>query len=335
MKLAIIGAGNWGQNLVRNFYELLGDDLVYVCDKDNRVLEWVKRTYPGVKTTDDYKKILKNNRIDSVVIATPSSTHYSFAKESLLCGKNVFVEKPVATRSSEAAELVELSEKRSLTLMVGHLMLYHPAVRMVKNLIDAGELGRVFYMYSRRLNLGVIRKNENALWNFAPHDVSVSLFLLNSFPERVWTIGKDYIQEGIEDIAFVVLEFPGNIISHIHVSWLDPHRRRELTVVGSKKMVVFNDVANVEKIRIYDKGVNYPISYQSYGDSLTIRIGDIYSPKVEMKEPLKEECRHFIECVKEGKRPLSDGNEALDVVRILEAAQESLKSHGKAVHIKR
>lgn len=334
MKLAIIGAGNWGQNLIRNFYELLGEDLVYICDRDNDALKRIKKIYPRLRTINDYKIILRNRKIDSVAIATPSSTHYMIAKEFLISGRNVFVEKPMATRSVDAIELVNLSERKNLILMVGHLMLYHPAVRRVKGLIDEGELGRIFYMYSRRLNLGVIRKNENAIWNFAPHDISVSLFLLNSTPERVWAIGKDYIQENVEDIAFIVLEFPGNIISHIHVSWLDPHRRRELTVVGSKKMVVFNDVANVEKIRIFDRGVDYPISYQSYGDSLTLRIGDIYSPKVEMKEPLREECKHFIECVEKGEKPLSDGYEGLRVVRILEAAQESLKLHGKAVQIK-
>lgn len=331
--LGVIGAGYWGPNLVRNFASLPQCRVEVVCDRDQQSLDHLRHLYPQLSFSLDWKETLNSSKIQAVVVATPTSTHYEIALEALTKGKDVFVEKPLASTVAQAEELSAEAEKRGQILMVGHLMLYHPALVRLRELIQEGELGETLYLYSRRVNLGKIRKNENALLSFAPHDISAALYLLGSEPIEVSAGGEAYIQPEVEDVVFLNMVFPNRVMAHIHVSWLDPHKRRELTVVGSKKMAVFDDVSTTEPIRVYDKGVLEPGTYVSYGDSLGIRSGDIWIPKVEMQEPLRLECLHFLNCVQERKRPLTDGHHGIQVVRVLEKAQTSLKRKGVRVAV--
>ena len=331
--LGVIGAGYWGPNLVRNFATLPQCQVSVVCDQDRQALDRLRPFYPQIRFVSDWREVLGSHEIEAVVIATPTSTHYEIALEALRSDKDVFVEKPLASTVAEAEELSAEAEQRGKVLMVGHLMVYHPALVRLKALIQEKELGEVLYLYSRRVNLGKIRKNENALLSFAPHDISTVLYLLESEPVEVWARGEAYIQPGVEDVVFVNITFPTKVMAQIHVSWLDPHKRRELTVVGSKKMAVFNDVSTTEPVRVYDKGVLEPGTYVSYGDSLGIRSGDIWIPKVEMQEPLRLECLHFLSCVEQRTRPLTDGRHGIQVVRVLEKAQMSLKRKGVPVAV--
>lgn len=329
--LGVIGAGYWGPNLVRNFATLPQCELRIVCDQDRQTLDRLKPFYPQLSFSSDIGEVLNSPRIQAVVIATPTATHHKIALEALRKDKDVFVEKPLASTVAEAEELSVEADRRGRVLMVGHLMLFHPAMVRLKELIRSGELGEIFYLYFRRVNLGKIRKNENALVSFAPHDISAAMYLLDSPAAEVSARGEAYIQPGVEDVVFLSLSFANKAMAHIHVSWLDPHKRRELTVVGSKKMAVFDDISTTEPIRVYDKGVLEPGTYVSYGDSLGIRSGDIWIPKVEMQEPLKLECLHFLDCVRDRKRPLTDGRHGIQVVRVLEKAQLSLKRKGVPV----
>jgi predicted dehydrogenase len=331
--VAVIGAGYWGPNLVRNFATLPQCQLKVVCDQDRQVLDRLRPLYPQLYLSLDWREVLSWPEIQAVVIASPTSTHYEMALEALKKGKDVFVEKPLASTVAEAEKLSAEAERRDRILMVGHLMLFHPALARLKELIDQGELGEIFYLYFRRVNLGKIRKNENALLSFAPHDISMALYLLGAEPTEVWARGEAYVQPDVEDVVFLNMNFPGKVMAHIHVSWLDPHKRRELTVVGSKKMAVFNDISTTEPIRVYDKGILEPGTYVSYGDSLGIRIGDIWIPRVDMQEPLRLQCLHFLECVEKRKQPLTDGRHGIQVVRVLEKAQQSLKRKGVPIRL--
>ncbi|MBI4639859.1 MAG: Gfo/Idh/MocA family oxidoreductase [Candidatus Tectomicrobia bacterium] len=332
VNVGIIGAGNWGRNLVRNFSQLKEAELRSICDIDPQILQNMKALYPDVTTTSLYQDLLENEEIEAVVIATIAKEHYGLAKKALLADKDLFVEKPMTLSLEEAEELVELAEERKRILMVGHLLKYHPAVTMVKQLIERGELGEIYYLYSQRLNLGQIRRDENSLWSFAPHDISVILYLLDDEPIRVNATGGYYIQKGIEDVTFLNLHFRDRKMAQIHVSWLDPHRVRKLTVVGSKKMVVFDDVEAMEKVKIFDKGVGLS-AFPSYEEVATLRFGDIYIPRVDMTEPLRLECQHFLDCVRERKVPRSDGRDGLRVIKVLEAAQLSLEGRGVPVDL--
>lgn len=333
ISLAVIGTGYWGPNLVRNFASLPQCRVEVVCDQDQKSLDHLRQIYPQISFSLDWKEVLNSPKIQAVVVATPTATHHRIALEALRKDKDVFVEKPLASTVAEAEELSNEADRRGKTLMVGHLMLFHPAMVWLKEFIQAGELGKILYLYFRRVNLGKIRKNENALISFAPHDISAALYLLDSQPAEVSARGEAYIQPEVEDVVFLSLSFANKVMAHIHVSWLDPHKRRELTVVGSKKMAVFDDVSTAEPIRVYDKGVLEPGTYVSYGDSLGIRSGDIWIPRVNMQEPLRIECLHFLSCVQHRRRPLTDGPHGIQVVRVLEKAQFSLKSKGTPVAV--
>ncbi|MBN1694213.1 Gfo/Idh/MocA family oxidoreductase [candidate division WOR-3 bacterium] len=324
MELSIIGAGNWGINLVRNFSKILGLNSVSVCDLDENRLTLVKSEYAGIKTYRKPGEIIDISQIKAVVISTPAETHYEIAKKALLAGKHVFVEKPLSLEIKEAEELIEIAEKNKLTLMVDHLLVYHPVVCEIKKLIDNGELGSIYYFYSQRLNLGVIRSKENVLWSLGPHDISVFLYLLNDSPVRIEASGGIYVQETqkIEDAVFLHLNFSSGVDAHAHLSWLDPHKVRRLTVVGDKKMIVFDDMEPRNKLAIFDKGVEW-----TEKGGISVRYGDICLPSIRLYEPLKAACEHFIHCIEQGKRPKSDGNSGLEVLKVLKKAQESLEKN--------
>jgi len=327
VRVAVVGAGDWGKNLVRVFRELKEAELAYCCDSDPNRRSMILQNYPKIIVTDAFEDIVAEPSIDAVVVSSSAVSHYPLAKAALEAGKHVFVEKPLALHASHAEELVAIAEKKKLKLMVGHLLLYHPAVTYLKELVQSGELGNVFYIYSQRVNLGKIRHDENALWSLAPHDISVILHLFEELPVSVSARGESYLQSGVPDVVFINMKFPNRRMAQIQVSWLDPHKVRKITVVGSKKMVDFDDTESVEKLRIFDKGVS-GVSYDSYGDSITIRFGDIKIPHISMTEPLRAECQHFIDCILEDKRPLTDGIDGARVVSILETAQRSMDNDG-------
>ena len=289
--------------------------------------------YPGLETTTDLQKIYDRDDYDAVVIATQPESHFSLAREFLLRGKHVFVEKPMVLDLADGEELPRLAKQQRQILMVGHILEYHQAFEKVKQMIADGELGDIYYIYTSRVNLGIIRQTENSLWSFAPHDISIILIFMNREPVRVVSTGQSFIQPGIEDVVFTTLHFADGKMAHIHVSWLDPHKVRKVTVVGAKKMAVIDDMESTEKIRIYDKGVNFTGDYSAYSEYLTLRIGDILIPKIKNAEPLKLECQHFIDCILNNKTPRSDGEDGLRVVRVLNAAQESLKQGGVPVEL--
>ncbi len=333
VKVAVVGVGYWGPNFVRNMDELAGSKLVAVCDTAIDKSEKIKANYPHLEFTDDFDSLLEGDKVDAVVIATGSDSHYELTKKALLKGKHVLVEKPMSLRVSEGEELVKLSEERKLVLLVGHLLRYHNGLIRLKQYMDEGYLGKILYVYTTRVNLGRIRKEESALWSFATHDISVVNFLLDGQPESVTASGQAYVTEGVQDVVFATLHFPKRVMAHLHVSWLDPHKIRKVTVVGDKKMAVLDDMEATEKLRIYDKGVDVTPSYGDYGESLSIRIGDIYIPKISMAEPLKVECQHFLDCIEKGERPLTDGKTGLEVLRVLEAAEQSLTEGSRSVKI--
>ena len=332
INVACVGVGYWGKNLVRNFYGLPGCNLKVCCDLSDDNLATVTANYPGVAVTDQFDTVLKDPSIDAVVIASPAACHYDMVRQALQAGKHVYVEKPLTLNVNHAEKLCSIADETDRVLMVGHLMEYHPAVDKLKELVDSGELGDLYYLYAQRVNLGIIRKDENAFWSLAPHDISIALYLLGEEPDTVSSRGESFLQPGIEDVVFCNLHFPSGAMANIHVSWLDPHRSRQLTLVGSEKMAVFDDVEATEKVRIYDKGVNGN-GYASYGDALTLRFGDITIPRIEMTEPLKTECKHFLNSIATGQTPRSDGQDGLRVVRVLAAAQKSLEAGGEPVRI--
>ncbi len=327
-----VGLGYWGPNVLRNFVTLAECQVKKCCDIDAQQLEKITRKYPLIELTQDYNELVNDPDIEAIVITTSASTHYQLTKKALKADKHVFVEKPITLDIGQAEELIDLAERRRRVLMVGHLLIYHPAVTKLKEYIDGGELGEIRYIYSSRLNLGKIRHDENAMWSFAPHDLSVALYLLGEDPEAVSAQGMTYLQPDVEDVVFMMVRFPHGKVAHLHVSWLDPHKVRCITVVGSKKMAVFDDMESSEKLRIYDKGVDN-LDYSSYGEFLTLRFGNIYIPRIDMKEPLQLECQHFLDCIQNHHRPLSDGLEGLQVLKILDAAQRSLKNDGQLVKI--
>ncbi len=319
-KVGVVGLGYWGPNLARNFDEL--GALAALCDRDEGLRERFAKRYPSARAYSDFDELLADDSVDGVVIATPVPTHYPLARAALAAGKHVLVEKPPAMRGAEMEELVSLAESRSLVLMPGHLLLYHPGVRKLKELVDTGELGDVLCVYGNRQNLGKIRKDENALWSLGVHDLSVILYLLDEEPSEAIAHGRAFLNEGVEDVVFCYLRFPSGRIAHMHLSWLDPHKMRRITVVGREKMVVFDDMELDQKVTIYDKAPESAPT--SYGEWLT-RTGDVFSPKIPNDEPLKLECQKFLELMDGG----GDGTVARDglkVVRTLERLQQALET---------
>jgi len=333
IEIGQVGLGDWGRNLLRNFAGLGRCRVKAACDSNSAVIGKLSESYPGINFIEKYEVLLDDPAIKAVVIATPPALHFEMAEKALEAGKDVFVEKPFVLDPADGLKLVDMADRLGRILMVGHIMLHHPATALLKKYIAGGELGRIYYLYSQRINLGKVRDCENCLWSFAPHDISLILYLLDDMPCRVNTTGASYLQEHIEDVSFMTLHFADGKMAHVHVSWLDPHKERKITIVGSKKMAVFDDTAASEKIWLYDKGVNSRLDYSTYGEYLGLRIGDIVLPRVQGGEPLRAECQHFLDCIINRKTPISDGRDGLRVLAVLQAAQESLEHGGVPVEI--
>jgi predicted dehydrogenase len=319
--IGVAGLGHWGPNLARNFAEL--GSLTWLCDLDDELRATFAKRYPGVHVTGSFDEMLADSEVQGVVIATPVPTHYALAKQALEAGKHVLVEKPPAMRATEIDELLAIANERDLVLMPGHLLLYHPAVRKLKELIDAGELGEVLCIYGNRQNLGIVRTHENALWSLGVHDLSVILYLLGEEPSEAVAYGRDFLTEGVEDVVFCYLRFPSGKIAHMHLSWLDPHKMRKITVVGREKMVVFDDMELERKVTVYEKGPWKRA--ESYGEWQT-RSGDIYIPKIPTDEPLKLECQEFLQLIAGNGDRRKVAEDGARVVRALDRLTVSL--HG-------
>ena len=334
LNVAVAGCGYWGPNLVRNFNSIPECSVKKICDVEKQRLKYLKQLYPAVDTTTDFEHLVDNDEIDAIAIATPVHLHFELAKKSLLAGKHTFIEKPMASSTSECRELIEIAEKKSLTLMVGHTFIYTSTVRKIKEIVKRGDIGDVLYICSRRLNLGLFQKDINVAWDLAPHDISIILYIMDETPKALNCQGKSHINPGIEDVTEMTLDLENGGFAIIQNSWLDPNKVREMTIVGSKMMIVYDDTQPLEKIKIYDKRVEIPPHYDTFAEfHYSYHYGDIYSPYVKQVEPLKVECQHFIDCIKTGSKPDSDGVEGLKVVQVLEAASESLKMGGARVEI--
>src|SRR5213080_4529670 len=324
--MGVIGAGAWGKNHVGTAATLPEAELVAVCDADPKTRERIGRQYPAVHVTADVADLL--SRVDAVVIASPATTHARVALQCVEAGKPCLVEKPFALTTSDAEAVARAAGGRRVPVLAGHLLVYHPAVERLRALVQGGELGRLYYLYGLRVNLGQVRADENALWSFGPHDVSVALYLLGEPPQRVAAQGRSYLQPQVEDVVFLTMEFASGVLAHVQLSWLDPHKERKLTVVGAKKMVVFDDMEPREKLRIYDKGVDRPPEYRSFGESLAIREGDIFIPRIPAVEPLAAELAHFVRAAQGREAPRASAEDGVRVVRVLEAASRSLARGG-------
>jgi predicted dehydrogenase len=330
VRVGVAGLGYWGPNLARNLDRLDGAELAWLCDESEERLERQGAGLPSARRTQSLDELLADDSLDAIALATPVPTHAPLALRVIEAGKHCFVEKPLAQSADEAEQVVSAARAAGRVLMVGHLLEYHPGVEALKQLVDAGELGDVRYVYSNRLNLGVLRPDENALWSLGAHDVSVILRLAGEEPYECRAVGESYMQEGIEDVVFCYLRFPSGLAAHMHLSWLDPHKERRFTVVGSKKMATFDDMELERKLTVYDKG--FDESWSSYGEYIA-RSGDTFSPRVPNDEPLRVECAHFVDCVRDGSEPRSGGEAGLRVVRVLEALQQSLRESSRAARV--
>ena len=330
LHLALVGYGYWGPNLARNFHQLAGVKLAYVVDPNPAARAQAEQRY-GCATAARLDEILADPALAGVVVATPARTHFTLARDALAAGKHVLVEKPLTMDLDEGAALIALARQQQLTLMVGHVFEYNPAVRYIKTLIEQGELGEIFYLYSRRVNLGRVQSDVNALWSIAPHDISIVLYLLGQMPDAVRCQGASCLNDNVEDVVFLTLFFPNNLLCHVHASWLDPSKTREMTVVGSHKMVVYDDVSAEGKVRIYDKGA-FRKGDVTYGDfQYKLHSGDILIPRLDLHEPLQMECAHWIDCIRTGSRPLTDGENGLRVLKVLDAGERSLRQEGAKI----
>jgi predicted dehydrogenase len=324
--MGVVGLGYWGPNLARNFAAIPGCELAWCCDADASARERVLRMFPSARGAAEIDELLGDPALDAVVLATPVPTHGALAVRVLEAGKHCFVEKPLAQSAADAQRAVDAARAADRVLMVGHLLEYHPGVRRLKELADSGELGdHIYYIYGNRLNLGKLRADENALWSLGAHDVSVVLYLAGEEPVEAVAHGESYVRAGVQDVVFCFLRFPSGLVAHLHLSWLDPHKERRFTVVGSKRMATFDDMELERKLTIYDKGFDEDV--RTYGEYIT-RSGDIFSPRIANVEPLRVECEHFVACVRSGETPRSDGASGLRVVRVLEQLQWSLDEGG-------
>lgn len=334
IEVGVVGCGYWGPNLVRNLRQAQDCKLKVLCDVSEARLNHVARLYPELSTTRRFEDLLGDVELDAIVIATPVRFHYEMAKAALNAGKHVFIEKPIARTEAEARDLVRLAESQGLVLMVGHTFLFSPAVRRMKEIIDAGDIGEVQYISARRLNLGLFQKDINVAWDLAPHDISILLHLLEESPLSVSCQGSSHVSRGIEDVTMMYLNFPRNRCAFVQNSWLDPKKVRLMTVVGSRRMIVYDDTEPLEKLKIYDARVEVPPHYDTFAEfTYSYHYGDAYVPYIKQDEPLKLECQHFIDCIRKGAQPITDGRLGLEVVRILEAADESLKHQGLSVSL--
>lgn len=328
MKVGVVGLGYWGPNLVRNFSENHRCGGVVCCDKDPAKLAGILRRYPHIETTSDFTSLLSDPTIEAIAIATPVGTHYELAKAALESGKHVFVEKPLTSDSRQAEDLIRRAEAVGRTLMVGHTFEFSPPVLRVKELLDSGDLGEVRYITSSRVNLGLHQADVSVIWDLAAHDFSILFFWLGQEPKRIIAMGRDFVQRGIPDMAFITLDFPSGVMANVLVSWLSPSKLRRTAIIASRKMVVYDDTESYEKVKIFDSGVDFrdPETFGEY--QLSYRTGDIISPRLDTYEPLSREIDHFLECAETGARPRTDGHSGLRVVRALEAADASLRSGG-------
>jgi predicted dehydrogenase len=332
IKIGVVGCGYWGPNLVRNLRSLPDCNLKIMCDLNQDRLFHLKSLYPEVEATQNYGQMLDNAGLDAVVIATVVKSHYPLAKASLLAGKHTFIEKPMASSSEQCEELVELARKKGLVLMVGHTFLYSPAVRKIKEIVNSGDIGEIRYICARRLNLGLFQKDINVAWDLAPHDIAIILSIMGERPVTVNCCGSAHITQGVEDITTMCMNFNKQRTAIVHSSWLDPRKVREMTIIGSKRMVVYDDVAPLEKIRIFDARVESPPHYDTFAEfHYAYHYGDMYVPYIKQEEPLKTECQHFLDCIKNTAIPLTDGKDGLELVRILEASSESLRKGGAPI----
>ncbi|NUQ38056.1 MAG: Gfo/Idh/MocA family oxidoreductase [Caldilineales bacterium] len=337
LRIGLIGFGYWGPNLARNFHALPGCTLAAICDANPERLAKARDLYQSAALVQDVDALLANDSdagvIDAIAIATPARSHYPLTKAALHAGKHVLVEKPLAMTVTEARELVDLAAAVGRTLMVGHVFEYNPAVRHIKTLLDEGAIGRPYYLYSTRVNLGRVQSDINALWSIAPHDISIALFLFGQMPVSVSARGARYLNGEVEDVIFLTLDFPDGLLAHVHASWLDPSKMRRMTLVGSEKMIIYDDLAVEGKVKVYDKGV-IRLTDPQYGEyQYRLHAGDIAIPKLPLLEPLRLECEDFVAAIQRGAAPLADGHSGLRVVQVLEAAQQSLRSGGQPVAI--
>jgi predicted dehydrogenase len=321
VRVGVVGLGYWGPNLARNLASIPGCELAWLCDASAHARERLAPYFPNARMTDTLEDLLGDDELDAIVLATPVPTHAELAVAVARAGKHCFVEKPLATTAADAQRAVAAAEQAGRILMVGHLLEYHPAVTRLKELIDGHELGELYYIYGNRLNLGKLRADENALWSLGAHDVSVVLHLVDEEPVECLAHGACYVREGIQDVVFCYLRFPSGIVAHLHLSWLDPHKERRITVVGSRRMTTFDDMLIEGKLTVYDKG--FDEDTRSWGEYIA-RSGDTFSPRIPSVEPLRIECEHFLECVRTGAQPRSDGHSGLRVVRVLERLQHAL-----------
>jgi predicted dehydrogenase len=334
IKIGVVGCGYWGPNLVRNFRSLPDCNLKMICDLSEQRLAHLKPLYPEVQGTTDFRHMLNGFGLDAVVIATAVNTHYPMARASLLAGRHTLIEKPMACSSAECQELIAIAQKKGLVLMTGHTFLYSPAVRKIKEIVDHGDIGEIRYISARRLNLGLFQKDINVAWDLAPHDISIVLHIMGEQPVTINCRGSAHINPTVEDVTTMCLSFPNQRSAIIHSSWLDPRKVREMTIVGSKRMIVYDDVATLEKIRVFDARVERPPHYDTFAEfHYAYHYGDVHIPYIKQEEPLKTECQHFLDCIRDGATPLTDGSHGLELVRILEASSESLRRGGSPVEL--
>lgn len=332
INVGVVGLGYWGPNLARNFNALQNANLKTVCDLDDDRLSHIHSLYPDAKPEKDYDNLLKDPDLDAIVIATAVRFHHPLAKASLEAGKHTFIEKPLASSSEESEELVSIAREKGLILMVGHTFLYSPTVRKIKEIVDSGDIGEIRYISARRLNLGLFQKDINVAWDLAPHDISIILHIMGERPHTINCQGSAHVTPGIEDVTALSLKFSNERSAIIQSSWLDPRKVREMTIVGSKRMIVYDDVAQQEKIKVYDARVERPPHYDTFAEfHYAYHHGDIYAPFIQQVEPLRRECQHFVDCINSGHAPLTSGVDGAEVVRILEASSESLAQGGAPI----